>query len=198
LSYDKLSVASLIGRKQTISRHLSSLSCFVYRQTEAAALALPGRCSGVIRVISARRQKICPRCPHHLDTPLYFVLRRPSVWYAGHGRGEANKRSTDSKHGETGDNYPAHNRPIVGWLLVSILGSREIPFPGSRKKMGDSRLSSPVNIPTSRCRIIHVLTCRPTAIIICMIKCEETGTRILGIHKLYFPVSRKCYDLVII
>jgi len=65
---------------------------------------------------------------------------------------------------ETGDNYPAHNRPIVGWLLVSILGSREIPFPGSRKKMGDSRLSSPVNIPTSRCRIIHVLTCRPTAI----------------------------------
>jgi len=29
------------------------LSCFLYRQTEAAAFALPGRCSGVTRVISA-------------------------------------------------------------------------------------------------------------------------------------------------
>ena len=25
------------------------------------------------------------------------VSRRPCVWYAGHGRGEVNKRSTDSK-----------------------------------------------------------------------------------------------------
>jgi len=29
-----------------------------------------------------------------------------------------------------GDNYPAHNRPIFWQLLVSILGSGEIPFSG--------------------------------------------------------------------
>jgi len=55
------------------------------------------------------------------------------------------KWSTDSKHGVTGDSYPAHNRPIVGRLLslVSILGSQEIPFLGSRKKIEtrDSRVS---------------------------------------------------------
>jgi len=33
------------------------------------------------------------------------------------------------------DNYPVHNRPIVGQSLVSILGSQEIPFPGLRKKI---------------------------------------------------------------
>jgi len=38
--------------------------------------------------------------------------------------------------------------PIVGRSLVSILGSREISFPGSRKKDQDSRLLSLVNIPT--------------------------------------------------
>ena len=57
------------------------------------------------------------------------------MWYAGNGCGEANKRSIDSKRGVTGDNYPAHNRSIVGQSLVSILRSREIPFPGSRKKI---------------------------------------------------------------
>ena len=31
--------------------------------------------------------------------------------------------------------------PIVGWSLVSILGSGEIPFPWSRKKDRDSRVS---------------------------------------------------------
>ena len=51
----------------------------------------------------------------------------------GHGCSEANKRLIDSKHRATGDNY--HNRPIVGRSLVSILGSREIPFPRSRKKI---------------------------------------------------------------
>jgi len=50
--------------------------------------------------------------PYQLDTPLSFVLRRPSIWYAGHSCGEANKRSIDSKREVTGSNYPAHNRPI--------------------------------------------------------------------------------------
>ena len=75
---------------------------------------------------------------------LSFVSRRLCVWYAGHGRGEANKPSTDSKHGATYDNYPAHNRPIGRQSLVWILESREIPFPGWEKR---SRLSILVNIP---------------------------------------------------
>jgi len=42
-----------------------------------------------------------------------------------------------------GGNYSADNRPIVGQSLVSILGSGDIPFLGSRKKIetGDSRVS---------------------------------------------------------
>jgi len=36
------------------------LSCFLYMQTEAAAFALPSRCSGITRVISARQQKHLP------------------------------------------------------------------------------------------------------------------------------------------
>ena len=31
---------------------------------------------------------------------------------------EWSRRSTDSKCRVTDDNYPAHNRPVVGWLLV--------------------------------------------------------------------------------
>ena len=45
-----------------------------------------------------------PAAPCHLDTPLSFVSRRPSThinWYVGDGCGEANKRSTDSKHEAT-------------------------------------------------------------------------------------------------
>jgi len=52
-----------------------------------------------------------PAAPYHLDTPLSFVLRRQCIWYAGHGCGEANMRSTDSKRGVTGDYYPAHSMP---------------------------------------------------------------------------------------
>ena len=130
-----------VGRGRTIGRPLSGLSCFPQRQTEAAAFALPGQCSGVTRIISARRQKHLPPLPptayiHHC------VLWRPSIWYVGHGHCKANKRSTDSRRGATGDDYPAHNRPIVGRSLVLILGSREIPFSGSRKKIEtrDSRV----------------------------------------------------------
>ena len=39
-----------------LTSHLSGLSCFLYKQTEVAAFALPGRCSGVTGVISARQQ----------------------------------------------------------------------------------------------------------------------------------------------
>ena len=81
--------------------------------------------------------------PYHLDTPLTIVSRSLCIWYVGHSSGEANKRSIDSKHGARGGNYPAHNRPIFGQSLVSILRSREIPFLGSREKIEnqDSRVS---------------------------------------------------------
>jgi len=45
---------------RTIGRYLSVLSCSLYRQTEVAAFALPGRCSGVTRVISARHLPLLP------------------------------------------------------------------------------------------------------------------------------------------
>jgi len=98
-----------------------------------------------------------PNALYHLDTPPSFVSQRLCVWYAGHGRGEANKPSTDNKHGATDDNYPAHNRPIVRWSLVSILGSREIPFPESRKKIEsrDSRVSLTVFLGTIKLKLIY-------------------------------------------
>ena len=49
-----------VGRGQMISRRLSALSCSLYRQTEVATFALPGRCSGVTRVISARHLPLLP------------------------------------------------------------------------------------------------------------------------------------------
>ena len=78
--------------------------------------------------------------PYRLDTPLSFVSRHPCVWYAGHGHGDVTQTS---KHSAAGGNYPAHNRPVFGRSLVSILRSREIPFPGSRKKINnrDSQVS---------------------------------------------------------
>jgi len=56
-------------------------------------------------------RNICPRCslPLRFATVLCFAAA-------------------------TGDNYLANNRSVVRRLLVSILGSREIPFPGSGKK----------------------------------------------------------------
>ena len=45
---------------RTIGRYLSAVSCSLYRQTEVAAFALPGRCSGVTRVISARHLPLLP------------------------------------------------------------------------------------------------------------------------------------------
>ena len=57
-----------------------------------------------------------------LDTLLSFVSWSPCIWYVGHGRHEANKRSIDSKRGVTGDNYPTHNRPCQA---VASLDSRK-------------------------------------------------------------------------
>jgi len=95
----------------------------VCRQTEAAAFALPGRCSGLTMVISTRRPAAETSAPYHLDMPLSFVLWCPCICYVGHSRGEANKRSVDSKREAIGGNYPTHNRPIFGQSLLSILGS---------------------------------------------------------------------------
>ena len=82
-----------------------------------AIFALSGQCSGITRVISGAPsgRNICRRCPLPLvyATVLCFAAFVRLV-YTGHGCGEANKRATDSKRGATGDNYPAHNRPIVG------------------------------------------------------------------------------------
>jgi len=49
-----------IRHGRMIGRHLSDLSCLLWRQTEVAAFALTGQCSGATRVISARRQKHLP------------------------------------------------------------------------------------------------------------------------------------------
>jgi len=53
-----------LWRGRTIGRHLSGLSCFLQRQTEAVAFALQGRCIGVTRVISAWRQRHLPLLSH--------------------------------------------------------------------------------------------------------------------------------------
>jgi len=102
---------------QIISQHLSDLSCFLYRQTEAGAFALPGRWSGVTRVISARRQMPLPlRC----HCPLFCCVRA-----SGMPATATVKQTSEQLIASAviaGDNYPAHNRPIVGRSLVSILG----------------------------------------------------------------------------
>ena len=85
-----------VGRGRTIGRHLSDLSCFLQRQTEAAAFALPGRSSGVTSYQHPVAETSASATPYHLDTPLSFVSRRPCVWYAGHGRSEAKQAITDT------------------------------------------------------------------------------------------------------
>ena len=63
----------------------------LYRQTEAAVFALPGRVSGVYGYQLTAAETSVPFASYRLDTPLSFVSRRrrPCVWYAGHGRREA-------------------------------------------------------------------------------------------------------------
>jgi len=99
----------------TVGQNFSALSCSLLRHTEWPHLHC--RADAVVTPAAT--------VPYHLDTPLSFVSPHPSVWYAGHGHGEVNKQSTDSKPGATGDNYPAHNRPNVGRSLISILRSRQ-------------------------------------------------------------------------
>jgi len=87
-------------------------------------------------VISARRQKhLLPLpLPLRCTTVLCFAASVRLVCGTQPGWSKQNKPSTDSKCRAIGDNYPAHNRPVFRWLLVSILRSGEIPFLGSRKK----------------------------------------------------------------
>jgi len=50
--------------------------------------------------------------------------------------------------------------PVVGWLLVSILGSPEIPFLGSRKKIKTRDSLTPlIDISEHDCQMtaVHVL-----------------------------------------
>ena len=66
----------------------SDLSCFLYtlyRQTEAAVFALPGRLSGVTMVISSRRQKhLFPLPPtaliHHCPLFRGVSIRASGMW----------------------------------------------------------------------------------------------------------------------
>jgi len=74
--------------------------------------------------------------PYHLDTPLSFVSRHPCVWYAGHSRGEANKRLTDSKHGTTGGILSRSQYCRVVDSLDSPKSRNS--FPGIKRKDQDS------------------------------------------------------------
>jgi len=72
--------------------------------------------------------------------PLSFVSQNPRVGYVNNGRSQANKGSTESKHGATGDNYPTHNRPYC--RAVARLDSRKSrnSFPGIENIDWDSRV----------------------------------------------------------
>ena len=98
--------------------------------------------------IQWRNYNICSLCPlllRYATVLCFTALASVRLVCGATGReARSNKLSTDSKHSKcraTGDNYPAHNKPVVGQSLVSILGSREIPFPGSRKKIETERAS---------------------------------------------------------
>ena len=56
--------------------------------------------------------------PCHLDKPLAFVLRRPCIWHAGHGRGEATDRLIASTEQQV-TIIPLTISPIVGQSVVS-------------------------------------------------------------------------------
>jgi len=87
-----------------------------------------------------------PSAPYRLDTPLSFVSRRPSVWYAGHGHREA-----------TSDRLIASAERLVTIIPLTIgllsgsrvsLDSRKSrnSFSGIEKKNRDSRLNIPIYI----------------------------------------------------
>jgi len=73
--------------------------------------------------------------PYDLDTPLSFVSPHPCVWYADHGRVKQTSDRLIATAEQPVTIIVLTIGPIVGRSLVSILGSREIPFPGSRKKI---------------------------------------------------------------
>jgi len=71
----------------------------------------------------------------------------------------SNKRSSDSKCWATGDNYPAHNRPIVGRSRQSRFSEVKKFLSRDWEKNRDSRLSSLVNIPNvDQCVNEHVFS----------------------------------------
>ena len=82
-----------------------------------------------------------PSGPCHLDTPVSFVSWRLCIWHAGHGRGEANKPSIDSKCGATGDSYSTHSRPCCRAVSTVDSWKWRNSFPGIEKKDQDSRVS---------------------------------------------------------
>jgi len=110
------------GRVSGAVAHLSKRRRGVQRGTRSPT-GLQMLCTGDHRH-TVGWQKHLPPCP------LFG-----GVQYESHSRGETNKRSIDGRHTATSGNYPAQSRPVVRRSLVSILGSREIPFPGSRKKI---------------------------------------------------------------
>ena len=128
-----------------IGQHLSDLSCFLQRQTKAAAFALPGRSSGVTSHQHPVDETSAPATPYHLDMPLSFVSRRPCIWNAGHGRSEAKQAITDTS---------AERQVTIIQLTIDLL-SRAVTnldsrksrnsFPGIEKKDRDSSLVNIAN-----------------------------------------------------
>ena len=56
-----------------------------------------------------------PSAPYRFDTPVLCFAALASVHLVREPRPPwSNKRSTDSKRWATGDNYPAHSRPVIG------------------------------------------------------------------------------------
>ena len=106
----------------------SDLSCFLYR----GRLKQPYlHCRADGCQLTAAETSV-PSAPYCLDTPLSFVSwhQRPCIWYAGEATSDGLIASTSTEVQVA--IIPLTIGSIVGRLLVSILGSREIPFPGSR------------------------------------------------------------------
>ena len=76
-----------------------------------------------------------PSASYHVDTPLSFVSRRwrPCVWYAGHGRCEATSDRLIASAERQVTIIPLTIGLFRAVVSVSILVSREISFPRSKK-----------------------------------------------------------------
>jgi len=76
-----------------------------------------------------------PSASYHVDTPLSFVSRRwrLCVWYAGHGRCEATSDRLIASAERQVTIIPLTIGLFLAVVSVSILVSREISFPRSKK-----------------------------------------------------------------